>query len=90
MRVVTRARHQLEADVVRLGFLLAAERQLERHFGHHVRHVRRGVTHAGDRCRTRQHQLLCIGARHTFARVFTQGVCDFVTEHGGDLGIGQV
>ena len=64
--------------LIRLGFLLAAERQLERHFGNHVGDVGRAFAHSSHRGRARQHQLLRVGARNAFARVFAQCVRDFV------------
>ena len=56
----------------------------------HVGDVGRALADAGDRGRARQHQLLRIGARHALARVFAQRVRDLVTQHGGELGIGEI
>src|SRR5215210_1465854 len=85
--VVPGARHQLQADDIRLCFLFATVRQLKSNRCHRIGDIESLLAGARHDCNACERDLLSISARHALAGVLPQGVRDLVPDYRGQLGI---
>ncbi len=85
MRVISGARHELEPDPIRFGFLFAAVRQLKGDVRHFVGEIESPLPDTRSDRNTGQRDLLRVGTRQPLTTVFAQRVADLVSDHGRQL-----